>query len=298
MKAKATQCLKGGGKAMRAALAAALALMVCVPQITSSSAYAENTILNIHGYSIENGDPNMNEGVGYATSDGAISYCYDASKVGPANGGQEFDQVEDGSHASDYIIARGYPSTNQIGGTTWSDADAQGITQLAAWIVADTKPYHDILSFQKTSADKIAAAEALASEANTYQGGDPTIDGCSSIAYCSSKPGIQPMLVGGLGGHVTLTKTSGNAAITNNDSNYTLAGAVYGVYDGDELVAQFTTDENGHGRTDSKVKNGTYTVKEISAPDGYVLSNQAYEVTVSGKDANVDASDAPVTVKV
>ncbi|MGI6536550.1 MAG: MSCRAMM family protein [Eggerthellaceae bacterium] len=63
-------------------------------------------------------------------------------------------------------------------------------------------------------------------------------------------------------------------------------------------MAQFTTDENGHGQTDSKVKNGTYTVKEISAPDGYVLSKHEYKVTVSGKDAGVDASDAPITVKI
>jgi hypothetical protein len=37
-------------------------------------------------------------------------------------------------------------------------------------------------------------------------------------------------------------------------------------------VAKFTTDENGHGQTDKKVKNGTYTVKEISAPSGYAPS--------------------------
>lgn len=298
----ATKTIKDtAGKVARCLAAAVLAVGLAIPTGFASADAAsgsDEAALNIHSYKIENGDPNMDEGVGYVTSEGAISYCYNASMVGPGYGGQEFDRVEDGSHASDYIIARGYPSTNRIGGTTWSDADAQGITQLAAWIVADTKPYHDILSFQKTSADKIAAAEALASEANAYRGGDPAIDGCSSIAYCSSKPGIQPMLVGSLGGHVALTKTSGDAAVTDGDSDYTLAGAVYGVYDGDELVAQFTTDENGHGRTDSKVKNGTYTVKEISAPDGYVLSNQTYKVTVSGKDANVDASDAPVTVKI
>lgn len=298
MKAASIERLKDGGKALRAALAAALALMVCMPQALTTPAFAEAETVNIHSYKIENGDPNMDEGVGYATSEGAISYCYDASMVGPGHSGQDFDQIADGSHASDYIIARGYPSTNQIGGTDWSDADAQGITQLAAWIVADTKPYHDIASFQKTSADKIAAAEQLAAEANAYQGGDPTIDGCSSIAYCSSKPGVQPMLVGSLGGHVILDKTSGDAAVTNGDSDYTLAGAVYGSYDGDTLVAQLTTDENGHGQTDSKVKNGTYTVKEISAPDGYVLSKQAYKVTVSGKDASVDASDTPITVKI
>ena len=298
MKAASIERLKDGGKALRAALAAALALMVCMPQALTTPAFAEAETVNIHSYKIENGDPNMDEGVGYATSEGAISYCYDASMVGPGHSGQDFDQIADGSHASDYIIARGYPSTNQIGGTDWSDADAQGITQLAAWIVADTKPYHDIASFQKTSADKIAAAEQLAAEANAYQGGDPTIDGCSSIAYCSSKPGVQPMLVGSLGGHVTLNKTSGDVSVTKGDEDYSLKGAVYGVYDGETLVTQFTTDENGYGQTDSKVKNGNYTVKEISAPSGYTLSKQEYQVTVSGKDANVDASDTPITVKI
>ncbi|MCI6845372.1 MAG: hypothetical protein MR874_11560 [Coriobacteriaceae bacterium] len=37
-------------------------------------------------------------------------------------------------------------------------------------------------------------------------------------------------------------------------------------------------------------------MREIEVPTGYALSNEEYEVTVSGHNAVVDASDAPVTV--
>ncbi|MEE8723278.1 MAG: VaFE repeat-containing surface-anchored protein [Atopobiaceae bacterium] len=284
----------------RAALAAALALMVCVPARPAAATVsdANDAVVHIHSYEIENGDGNMNGGTGYLTSDGTVSYCYDALTHGPGAAGQDYSEFRDGTHATDYLYAHGYPATNEIGGKAWSDADAQGITQLAAWIVADTTPYKQILSFEKTSADKVAAAEALATEANAYQGGDKAINGCSSIAYCEGKSGIQPMLTGSLGGRVTLTKASGDASITKGDSDYSLAGATYGVYRGGKLVAQFTTDGDGHGQTDKKLKSGDYTVKEISAPDGYTLSDKEYQVTVSGKDASVDASDMPITVKI
>lgn len=284
----------------RAALAAALALMVCVPAgpAAADDSAANDAVVHIHSYKIENGDGNMNGGTGYLTSDGTVSYCYDATTHGPGAAGQDYSEFRDGTHATDYLYAHGYPATNEIGGKEWSDADAQGITQLAAWIVADTTPYKDVASFKKTSADKVAAAEKLAEEANAYQGGDEAVDGCSSIAYCEGKSGIQPMLTGSLGGRVTLTKASGDASITKGDSDYSLAGATYGVYRGGKLVAQFTTDGDGHGQTDKKLKSGDYTVKEISAPDGYTLSDKEYKVTVSGKDANVDATDAPITVKI
>lgn len=302
MNAKQIASSKGGGKALRAALAAALALMVCVPvqplAAMADTSGANDAVVHIHSYSIDGGDDNMNEGIGYVTNDGTVSYCYDATTTGPDSNGEDFSDFRDGTHATDYLFAKGYPSSTEIAGKKWSEADAQGITQLAAWILADTTPYKDILSFRKTSADKVEAAEKLAEEANAYQGGDPAIDGCSSIAYCEGKPGIQPMLTGSLGGHVTLKKASGDASITKGDSDYSLAGAVYGVYRGSTLVAKFTTDENGHGQTDKKVKNGTYTVREISAPSGYTVSKHEYKVTVSGKDASVDAADQPITVKI
>lgn len=61
-------------------------------------------------------------------------------------------------------------------------------------------------------------------------------------------------------------------------------------------MAQFTTDESGHGQTSEKLPNGDYVVREISAPAGYALSQEEFHVTVAGGNVHVNAQDAPVTV--
>lgn len=99
------------------------------------------------------------------------------------------------------------------------------------------------------------------------------------------------------GGYVVLDKTSADVRASEGNAEYSLAGAVYGVYRGGEQVATVTTDESGRGQTSEKLKNGTYTVRELVAPSGYALSEKAYEVTVAGADAHVAASDAPKTVR-
>lgn len=99
------------------------------------------------------------------------------------------------------------------------------------------------------------------------------------------------------GGYVTLDKSSGDVKVTKGNSQYSLAGAVYGVYKNGSLVTKFETDASGHGSTADKLPNGTYTVKEISAPAGYELSDEAFTAAVKGADAGVNATDQPVTVK-
>lgn len=98
------------------------------------------------------------------------------------------------------------------------------------------------------------------------------------------------------GGLITLNKTSADIAVTDGNAEYALAGAEYGVYQNGELVARFTTDDEGHGQTSEKLPNGSYIVREISAPAGYALSQEEFNVTIAGEDAHVEASDAPVTV--
>ena len=69
-------------------------------------------------------------------------------------------------------------------------------------------------------------------------------------------------------GHVDLKKTSSNTDITNNSSLYSLEGAKYGIYDGNELVEELTTDAKGYAKS-SLLPEGNYTVKEIFASKGY-----------------------------
>lgn len=99
------------------------------------------------------------------------------------------------------------------------------------------------------------------------------------------------------GGCVTLDKSSGDVKVTKGNSQYSLAGAVYGVYKDGSLVTKFETDASGHGSTADKLPNGTYIVKEISAPAGYELSDEVFTVTVKSADVSVNATDQPITVK-
>lgn len=72
-----------------------------------------------------------------------------------------------------------------------------------------------------------------------------------------------------------------------------LGGAVYGLYKGDELVAQYTTDQNGSFTTDYYVCGTDWTIKEISPSEGYLLNDTVYRVGADPRDYNIEYNTAP-----
>lgn len=74
-----------------------------------------------------------------------------------------------------------------------------------------------------------------------------------------------------------------------------LAGASFGLFDAfGEHFAVAVSDENGMVRF-TKVPYGSYTIRELSAPDGYLTSREEIAVTI---DADYRSSDKPIaTVK-
>lgn len=72
-----------------------------------------------------------------------------------------------------------------------------------------------------------------------------------------------------------------------------LSGAVYGLYKGDELVAQYTTDSNGSFTTDYYVCGTDWTIKEIAPSEGYLLNDAVYKVGADPKDYTVEYNNAP-----
>ena len=94
---------------------------------------------------------------------------------------------------------------------------------------------------------------------------------------------------------INLTKTSANVSITNGDSGYSLAGAVYKIYNSSGTeVASITTDSSGKGTSNVKLKNGTYTVREESPPPGYALDTTVYTVTITNADVALNVQDVPL----
>ena len=72
-----------------------------------------------------------------------------------------------------------------------------------------------------------------------------------------------------------------------------LSGAVYGLFKGNDLIAQYTTDQNGSFTTDYYVCGKDWTIKEITPSEGYLLNDTVYKVGADPKDYTVEYNNAP-----
>lgn len=72
-----------------------------------------------------------------------------------------------------------------------------------------------------------------------------------------------------------------------------LGGAVYGLFKGNDLIAQYTTDSNGSFTTDYYVCGTDWTIKEITPSEGYLLNDTVYKVGADPKDYTVEYNNAP-----
>ena len=92
------------------------------------------------------------------------------------------------------------------------------------------------------------------------------------------------------------TENIGYGELTKIDesSGVKLSGAVYGIYSDSgctNRVQTMTTDGNGYAKSAALVA-GTYYVKEITAPKGYVLSGKVHTLTVkAGQTTGISATD-------
>lgn len=88
-------------------------------------------------------------------------------------------------------------------------------------------------------------------------------------------------------GKLQIKKTSANTSITDNNSCYSLANAVYGVYKSESdakndknRVSSLKTNENGWSNT-IELNADTYYLKEVTPPKGYALSSAVNKITVT-----------------
>lgn len=86
--------------------------------------------------------------------------------------------------------------------------------------------------------------------------------------------------------NVIVTKSDAETGMPQGDA--TLAGAVYGIYKGDQLVDTYTTDANGQFTTKYYVCGDDWTIREITPSEGYLLDSTVYPIGAEAKNYTVE----------
>lgn len=86
--------------------------------------------------------------------------------------------------------------------------------------------------------------------------------------------------------NVTVTKSDAETGLPQGDA--TLAGAVYGIYKGDQLVDTYTTDANGQFTTKYYVCGDDWPIREITPSEGYLLDSTVYPIGAEAKNYTVE----------
>ncbi len=81
--------------------------------------------------------------------------------------------------------------------------------------------------------------------------------------------------------NVTVTKSDSEKGLPQGDAS--LAGAVYGIYKGNQLIDTYTTDANGQFTTKYYICGDDWSLKEISPSEGYLLNTESQHIGAEAK---------------
>ena len=90
--------------------------------------------------------------------------------------------------------------------------------------------------------------------------------------------------------NVTVAKTDVETGTPQGDAS--LAGAVYGIYKGEELIDTYTTDENGQFTTKYYVCGNDWSIREIAPSEGYLLDGAIHHVGAEAELYTVEYNSA------
>ena len=81
--------------------------------------------------------------------------------------------------------------------------------------------------------------------------------------------------------NVTVTKSDSEKGLPQGDAS--LAGAVYGIYKGNQLIDTYTTDANGSFTTKYYICGDDWTIREISPSEGYLINTESLHIGAEAK---------------
>lgn len=129
---------------------------------------------------------------------------------------------------------------------------------------------------------------------------DSSVPGSFKV-FLSRTAGYQGMAVGYMEppGSVSVRKKSAGEAITSGNMNYSLAGAVYTVFDeNSQPVKEIRLNETGESGQVT-LPAGSYAIKETAAPKGFAADVRSYPVViVSNSTYSLDVKDEPIVAEI
>ena len=81
--------------------------------------------------------------------------------------------------------------------------------------------------------------------------------------------------------NVTVTKSDSEKGLPQGDAS--LAGAVYGIYKGNQLIDTYTTDANGSFTAKYYICGDDWTIREISPSEGYLINTESLHIGAEAK---------------
>ncbi len=93
---------------------------------------------------------------------------------------------------------------------------------------------------------------------------------------------------------VTVSKVDAETGTAQGDAS--LAGAIYGIYKGEELIDTYTTDASGMFTTKEYVCGDDWSIKEITPSEGYALDETSYHVGAEAGNFTVEHNPLNLTV--
>lgn len=93
---------------------------------------------------------------------------------------------------------------------------------------------------------------------------------------------------------VEVTKTDVQTGYAQGDAR--LDGAVYGLYQNNELVASYTTDKTGSFISDYFICGNNWTLREITPSEGYLLDETIYHVAAVAGHYTFELNQIPIGV--
>ena len=86
--------------------------------------------------------------------------------------------------------------------------------------------------------------------------------------------------------NLTVTKSDNETGTPQGDAS--LAGAVYEIYKGEQLIDTYTTDENGQFVTKYYICGDDWSLREIEPSEGYLLDESVHHIGAEAKNYTVE----------